>query len=161
MKDRNKTPPTSKASKAKKNATPDPPPPPPPTNGKKRQPPRMNPEARLAVTSSSSWTGKLPATLLFEHCQKCKWEKVTFDMVSIQLQITESCKSNITRRDKSRLDLSQRQYWARKTLKQAKLNTCDFLLQPMWWRRRKPPLRPGILLPPTQCTVLLLTKTSR
>lgn len=43
---------------------------------------RMNPDARKSVTASSSWTGKLPATLLYEHCQKMKWEKVVFDMVS-------------------------------------------------------------------------------
>jgi mannosyltransferase OCH1-like enzyme len=40
-------------------------------------------ESRAVVASSSSWTGKLPATLLFEHCQKLKWEKVTFDAVSL------------------------------------------------------------------------------
>lgn len=40
----------------------------------------MNPEARRAVTNSVSWTGKLPATLLHEHCQKQKWEKLQFDM---------------------------------------------------------------------------------
>lgn len=34
---------------------------------------------RAAVSSSSSWTGKLPGSLLQEHCQKQKWEKVTFD----------------------------------------------------------------------------------
>ncbi|ANB12517.1 putative helicase [Sugiyamaella lignohabitans] len=37
---------------------------------------------RAIVASSSSWTGKLPATLLYEHCQKLKWEKVNFDAVS-------------------------------------------------------------------------------
>lgn len=49
--------------------------------GRQQRPP-MNPEARRAVTNSVSWTGKLPATLLFEYCQKQKWEKVQFDMVS-------------------------------------------------------------------------------
>lgn len=34
---------------------------------------------KAVVAQSSSWTGKLPATLLFEHCQKQKWEKVVFD----------------------------------------------------------------------------------
>lgn len=81
MKEKNKTPPKPKGAKAKKNAEPEPPPPEPAGN-KKKQPPRMNPEARKAVTSSASWTGKLPATLLHEHCQKIKWEKVVFDMVS-------------------------------------------------------------------------------
>ncbi|XBW37072.1 hypothetical protein QEN19_002650 [Hanseniaspora menglaensis] len=32
------------------------------------------------VTSSSSWTGKLPHTLLYEKCQKNKWGKVEYDM---------------------------------------------------------------------------------
>lgn len=41
--------------------------------------------SRAVVASSSSWTGKLPATLLFEHCQKLKWEKVTFDAVCVSL----------------------------------------------------------------------------
>lgn len=64
--------------------------------GKKEQP-KLTPEERKAkeeareasraraaanratVASNSSWTGKLPATLLHEHCQKLKWEKVVFD----------------------------------------------------------------------------------
>lgn len=50
-----------------------------PQEKKGRRPP-MNPEARRAVTNSVSWTGKLPATLLHEHCQKQKWEKLQFDM---------------------------------------------------------------------------------
>lgn len=35
---------------------------------------------RTIVASSSSWTGKLPGSLLHEHCQKSKWEKVQYDM---------------------------------------------------------------------------------
>lgn len=38
---------------------------------------------RAKVTSSGSWTGKLPATLLHEHCQKSKWEKVQFNAVCV------------------------------------------------------------------------------
>ncbi|ODV90774.1 hypothetical protein CANCADRAFT_110676 [Tortispora caseinolytica NRRL Y-17796] len=38
------------------------------------------PTARELVASSHSWTGKLPATLLHEHCQKLHWEKVTYDV---------------------------------------------------------------------------------
>lgn len=41
-------------------------------------------KARLAnrakVTSTASWTGKLPHTLLHENCQKRKWNKVEYDM---------------------------------------------------------------------------------
>lgn len=44
-------------------------------------------KARLAnrakVTSTSSWTGKLPHTLLHENCQKRKWNKVEYDMKKI------------------------------------------------------------------------------
>ncbi|SCU94473.1 LAME_0F07580g1_1 [Lachancea meyersii CBS 8951] len=35
---------------------------------------------RAKVTSTSSWTGKLPQTLLHEHCQKRKWNRVEYDM---------------------------------------------------------------------------------
>ncbi|KAG7810598.1 hypothetical protein KL921_003093 [Ogataea angusta] len=35
---------------------------------------------RSAVAQSSSWTGKLPGSLLHEHCQKQKWQKVEYDM---------------------------------------------------------------------------------
>lgn len=38
---------------------------------------------RAKVTSSSSWTGKLPHTLLHEFCQKRKWGKVEYDMKKI------------------------------------------------------------------------------
>lgn len=38
---------------------------------------------RAKVTSTSSWTGKLPHTLLHEHCQKRKWNKVEYDMKKI------------------------------------------------------------------------------
>ncbi|CEP60416.1 RNA helicase LALA0_S01e10396g [Lachancea lanzarotensis] len=35
---------------------------------------------RAKVTSTSSWTGKLPQTLLHEFCQKRKWGRVEYDM---------------------------------------------------------------------------------
>lgn len=38
---------------------------------------------RAKVTSTSSWTGKLPHSLLHEHCQKRKWNKVEYDMKKI------------------------------------------------------------------------------
>lgn len=41
---------------------------------KKRQ------QSRANVTSSVSWTGKLPHSVLHEYCQKQKWNKVEYDM---------------------------------------------------------------------------------
>lgn len=38
---------------------------------------------RAKVTSSSSWTGKLPHTLLHENCQRRKWNKVEYEMKKI------------------------------------------------------------------------------
>jgi len=38
------------------------------------------PQRGLAIGDNFGWTGKLPATLLHEHCQKQKWGKVVFDM---------------------------------------------------------------------------------
>lgn len=38
---------------------------------------------RAKVTSTASWTGKLPHTLLHEFCQKRKWNKVEYDMKKI------------------------------------------------------------------------------
>lgn len=38
------------------------------------------PQRGLAIGDNFGWTGKLPATLLYEHCQKQKWNKVIFDM---------------------------------------------------------------------------------
>lgn len=40
-------------------------------------------ENRTKVTSTSSWTGKLPHTLLHETCQRRKWNKVEYDMKKI------------------------------------------------------------------------------
>lgn len=44
----------------------------------KSAPPVKN--GRAIVAQSSSWTGKLPSSLLHEHCQKQKWNKVDYDM---------------------------------------------------------------------------------
>ncbi|CAR26589.1 ZYRO0B13354p [Zygosaccharomyces rouxii] len=38
---------------------------------------------RTKVTSTSSWTGKLPHTLLHETCQRRKWNKVDYEMKKI------------------------------------------------------------------------------
>lgn len=38
------------------------------------------PQRGLAIGDNFGWTGKLPATLLFEHCQKQKWNKVIISM---------------------------------------------------------------------------------
>lgn len=38
---------------------------------------------RAKVTSTASWTGKLPHTLLHEFCQKKKWNKIDYDMKKI------------------------------------------------------------------------------
>ena len=38
---------------------------------------------RAKVTSTASWTGKLPHTILHETCQKRKWDKVEYDMKKI------------------------------------------------------------------------------
>lgn len=40
----------------------------------------VKPQRGLAIGDNFGWTGKLPATLLYEHCQKQKWNKVIFDM---------------------------------------------------------------------------------
>jgi ATP-dependent RNA helicase DHX57 len=36
------------------------------------------------VIGGASWTGKLPVNMLAEHCQKQKWEKPEYTMVSDQ-----------------------------------------------------------------------------
>lgn len=35
------------------------------------------------LIGGASWTGKLPVNMLSEHCQKQKWEKPEYTMVSI------------------------------------------------------------------------------
>ncbi|GEQ72968.1 hypothetical protein JCM33374_g6656 [Metschnikowia sp. JCM 33374] len=40
----------------------------------------QKPQRGLAIGDNFGWTGKLPATLLYEHCNKQKWNKVIFDM---------------------------------------------------------------------------------
>lgn len=41
----------------------------------------VKPARGIIVGDNFGWTGKLPATLLYEHCQKQKWQKVEFDMM--------------------------------------------------------------------------------
>lgn len=85
---------------AKKKPTPPPPEPkgkknqkakttePPPAKGKKSKSNTpevsnddpLKPQRGLAIGENFGWTGKLPATLLYEFCQKQKWNKVIFDM---------------------------------------------------------------------------------
>ena len=38
------------------------------------------PQRGLAIGDNFGWTGKLPVTLLNEHCQKQKWGKCQYDM---------------------------------------------------------------------------------
>lgn len=40
----------------------------------------LKPLRGLVIGDNFGWTGKLPATLVHEHCQKLKWRKVIFDM---------------------------------------------------------------------------------
>lgn len=42
------------------------------------------------VIGGASWTGKLPVNMLSEHCQKQKWEKPEYTMVS------RSCRAPVT-----------------------------------------------------------------
>lgn len=67
-----------KGKKGKKDATP--PPPEPDSKEARRAKAQAN---RALVTSTTSWTGKLPHTLLHEFCQKRKWNKVDYDMKKI------------------------------------------------------------------------------
>jgi ATP-dependent RNA helicase DHX57 len=39
------------------------------------------------LIGGQSWTGKLPVNLLSEHCQKQKWEKPEYTMVSLALEL--------------------------------------------------------------------------
>jgi ATP-dependent RNA helicase DHX57 len=41
-----------------------------------------------ALVAPSSWTGKLPVTLLHEHCQKAGWNKVDYGIVEFPSQAT-------------------------------------------------------------------------
>lgn len=49
------------------------------------KPPPEEPKKPSAkeVIGGASWTGKLPVNMLSEHCQKQKWEKPEYSMVSI------------------------------------------------------------------------------
>lgn len=40
----------------------------------------LKPQRGLAIGDNFGWTGKLPATLLFEFCQKQKWNRVNIEM---------------------------------------------------------------------------------
>lgn len=51
-----------------------------PTPDEKLKNNNSNTNNRSKVTQTSSWTGKLPHTLLHEQCQKRKWNKVEYDM---------------------------------------------------------------------------------
>ncbi|QID86968.1 hypothetical protein GRS66_009621 [Saccharomyces pastorianus] len=60
------------------------------TKGKKAQEPEPEDDKktkqqvnRAKVTSTASWTGKLPHTILHETCQKRKWNRVEYDMKKI------------------------------------------------------------------------------
>lgn len=73
-----------KKGKGKKDATPEPA----PVKNKKGKKPEPEPAANdpakpsrgLAIGDNFGWTGKLPATLVYELCQKQKWGKPQFDM---------------------------------------------------------------------------------
>lgn len=73
------------AKKPKKVATPEEPPQSAKQKKSKSQSPApessaQKPQRGLAIGDNFGWTGKLPATLLFEHAQKQKWNKVIIDM---------------------------------------------------------------------------------
>lgn len=42
------------------------------------------------LIGGASWTGKLPVNMLSEHCQKQKWEKPEYTMVSSGKDIIQS-----------------------------------------------------------------------
>ncbi|VEU23440.1 DEKNAAC104750 [Brettanomyces naardenensis] len=50
----------------------------------KREAKEKRQQGRSMVAQSHSWTGKLPGSLLHEHCQKQKWNKVQYDMRKVQ-----------------------------------------------------------------------------
>jgi ATP-dependent RNA helicase DHX57 len=43
------------------------------------------------LIGGASWTGKLPVNMLSEHCQKQKWEKPEYTMVSCTQRFGELC----------------------------------------------------------------------
>ena len=43
------------------------------------------------LIGGASWTGKLPVNMLSEHCQKQKWEKPEYTMVSVKQLLCVSC----------------------------------------------------------------------
>lgn len=111
--------------------------------------PPMNPEARKTVTKSSSWTGKLPATLLYEYCQKQKWEKVQFDMVSIFSFLVNSMPGNPTNkcnRDLMIKGLQQLLFFLGETPRRARQKLFACHLHQMFFLLRKQLLRQDTLL---------------
>ena len=50
--------------------------------GESSQDAPKKPDTKTLI-AGASWTGKLPVNLLNEHCQKQKWEKPEYTMVSI------------------------------------------------------------------------------
>lgn len=73
--------------KSKKDSTPEP-----PTKNKKKNKDTSSdqstttttpakPQRGLAIGDNFGWTGKLPVTLLNEHCQKQKWGRCQYDMI--------------------------------------------------------------------------------
>jgi len=83
---------TPKLPKPPKPPEPEPPAPKPKRGGRQTNPTTPSnegssqalPKPRTLV-APSSWTGKLPVTLLHEHCQKLGWNKVEYGMVSTLL----------------------------------------------------------------------------
>jgi len=79
---------TPKLPKPPKPPEPEPPPSKPKrgTRPDKTSTPPNGPSTEIAqkprvLVAPSSWTGKLPVTLLHEHCQKAGWNKVDYSMV--------------------------------------------------------------------------------
>lgn len=56
-----------------------------PATGNLDGPPEPPKPTVKQLIGGQSWTGKLPVNLLSEHCQRMKWEKPDYDMVSLQL----------------------------------------------------------------------------
>ena len=57
--------------------------------GESSQDTPKKPDTKTLI-AGASWTGKLPVNLLNEHCQKQKWEKPEYTMVSTNIS-TDSC----------------------------------------------------------------------
>src|ERR1700722_6229307 len=59
------------------------------------EPSTQLPPKPKTLVAPSSWTGKLPVTLLHEHCQKLGWNKVEYGMVNCSLALAECRKTNV------------------------------------------------------------------